>query len=163
MRHPMLRSLAHQVGVALLAICLASAPVLGAMPRCCQTGAVKASGNCCCGAAASAEEPKSCCQQVERSCCAAAADADEADTSPAESEFSLHAGPAPCHCQALVQPPALAASKDQTKSGIDPVSLHMPEAVAAHTAQLAVVRALNLRQAAPPGISLQKIYCRWTV
>jgi hypothetical protein len=157
----MLSQLARQLGVALLAGSLLAAPVLGAMPRCCQTGAVAGGGNCCCGPQTESEERPACCQAAERSCCAKAAPVEEAPVveSPAATN-------APCSCKTVNQQPAIVVSKDRIETHQKHQKIYCVQAVAplgGSASQLSVAAGWDTSQSELPGISRHKVYCRWTV
>lgn len=159
----MLSQLARQLGVALLAASLLAAPVLGAMPRCCQTGALAGGGNCCCGPQDESEERPACCQAAERSCCAESAAAPAEDV-PADN--SSDATDAPCNCKTISQPPAIMLGKDriethQKHQKISCAQVAVPFGVTA--LQLSVAGIWDTSQSELPGISRHKVYCRWTV
>ena len=144
--------------MALLAVSLIAAPVLGSLPRCCQTGEIAGGGNCCCGPRAEVEETASCCQSAERSCCAESEpeDTELAETTPAAEQ-------APCSCRAISQPPAIVSGKDRIESHENQLSVIAVAVVDGTAVQLNVASAWELHQVEPPGIALHKIFCRWTV
>jgi hypothetical protein len=162
----MLSQLARQLGVALLATSLLAAPVLGAMPRCCQTGALAGGGNCCCGPQTESEERPACCQSAERSCCAKAAPVEEAPVEEAAVVESPAAGNAPCSCKTINQQPAIVTGKDRIETHQKHQKISCVHAIVPFgrsASQLSVAAGWDPSQSELPGISRHKVYCRWTV
>ena len=161
----MLSKLTRQLGMLLLAVSLVTSPVLGAMPRCCQTGAIKGGGNCCCGPRDDAEELPSCCQHAQRACCAeAAADEVAANESAGDEAAGFPvAGAAPCNCKTTSQMPALVPSKDKVETQENELYVVAVAPVAHATAQNSLSHIADHHQAEPPGLPLHKVHCRWTI
>ncbi len=161
----MLSQLARQLGVALLAASLLAAPVLGSMPRCCQTGALAGGGNCCCGPKAEKGERPTCCQTSERSCCAEAkaAAAEEAPAEEATTDTSPAATNAPCSCKTISQQPAIVPDKDRIETHQKLCCVLAVVLIGGSALQLSAQCGWDTSQSVLPGVSLHKVYCRWTV
>jgi hypothetical protein len=151
----MVSTLARKLGIALLAIATIAAPVVGAQPRCCKTGAIKGSGQCCCGPQTT-EEPSSCCQAEVRPCCANEAEASQPDASPAFAD-------APCHCKAGGQPPAIPSGKHGSETSLEKFVALAALPALAEDSQLAHIARAHVLLAARGGTSLHKVHCRWTI
>jgi hypothetical protein len=159
----MLSKLVRQLGMLLLAVSLVTSPVLGAMPRCCQTGAIKGSGNCCCGPREEADELPSCCQHAQRACCAeSAANEAAAEAESNQADFPT-AGAAPCNCKTTSQMPALVPSKDKVETQENELYVVAVASVAHATTQNSLSHIGDHHQAEPPGLPLHKVHCRWTI
>ncbi len=156
----MLTRLVRQFGVALLAVSLIAAPVLGAMPRCCKTGAIAGGGSCCCGPRTETEELPACCQETQRSCCA---EAGKTTTTDSVANESPRATDAPCSCKTISLEPAIVTGKDQVETHQKHSSVIAVARFCGTASQLAVAGAWVTHQVEPPDIALHKIYCRWTV
>jgi hypothetical protein len=156
----MLSQLARQLGVALLAASLLAAPVLGAMPRCCQTGAVAGGGNCCCGPKTESEGRPACCQAAERPCCASAEDAPAEDVPEDNSSVATDA---PCNCKTISQQPAIVSGKDRIETHHKQSCVQAVVLIGGAASQHSVAGVWDTSQAELPGISRHKVYCRWTV
>lgn len=152
----MVTLLARKLGIALLAIATIAAPVIGAQPRCCKTGALKGSGGCCCGPKAVDSDPSSCCPTESRSCCAAREDAPETDATPTFSD-------APCQCKASGQPPAIPSGKHSSETSLETFVALTALAVPADDAQHILTARGHEPEIARGGMSLLKVHCRWTV
>ncbi len=151
----MVSTLARKLGIALLAISTIAAPVVGAQPRCCKTGALKGSGQCCCGPQA-VEETSSCCAAEARPCCASEDEESKPLASPAFAD-------APCHCKATAQPPAIPSGKHGSELSLEKfVALAASPAVTDDSRQTLIARS-HVPVASRGGTSLHKVHCRWTI
>jgi hypothetical protein len=156
----MVSTLARKLGIALLAIATIAAPVVGAQPRCCKTGAVKGSGQCCCGPEAmqpeSAEREASCCQREARSCCADAEAEAEAGVSPVLAD-------APCHCKSSSQPPAIPSGKNGSETSLEKFVALADLPGTADASQQALIAHRDGPDTICGGTALHKVHCRWTI
>jgi|GEM_PF-2995991 len=152
----MVSTLARKLGIALLAISTIAAPVVGAQPRCCKTGALKGSGQCCCGPQAADSETPSCCQRETRPCCASEDEEAEPLASPAFAD-------APCHCQATSQPLAIPSGKHGSEISLEKfVALAALPALDDDSQQTLIARS-HVPVVPRGGTSLHKVHCRWTI
>lgn len=151
----MVSTLARKLGIALLAIATIAAPVVGAQPRCCKTGAIKGGGQCCCGPQASEPEP-SCCQAETRSCCDGEDESEPASAVPVLAD-------APCHCKSTSQPPAIPSGKHGSETSLEKfvATADLPAVVDA--SQQALIAHLHGPDTICGGTALHKVHCRWTI
>lgn len=152
----MVTTLARQLGIALLAINMIAAPVVGAQPRCCKTGALKGSGLCCCGPKAADSEAPSCCDSEVRPCCAGEDDESEPLASPAFAD-------APCHCKATSQPPAIPSGKHGSEISLEKFVALAALPALANDSQQALIARGHVPVASRGGTALHKVHCRWTI
>ncbi len=158
----MLSRLARHLGLAALIASLATAPVLAATPRCCNTGAIAGGGNCCCRVEsepleiATPANESTCEEQAPRSCCAHSEPAIEA---PEAAQLAIDSR---CGCQIQAPLPALPGSdRAATRHKQSLVVVLPPEAD--DVAAVQIIQTRVAAQAEPPPSSLHKKYCRWTV